>query len=150
MRQDPNIIMVGEIRDQETAEIAINAAMTGHLVLSTLHTNDAVTAIPRLTDMKVPTFLIASTINLIIAQRLVRKICQDCIESYNLDKSTIKELESQFDLVKLEKNLSDQGYLSGKQNIRSILFYRGKGCQKCNDSGYKGRIDHEKSISWRA
>ncbi|HLD28065.1 MAG TPA: GspE/PulE family protein [Patescibacteria group bacterium] len=140
MRQDPNIIMVGEIRDQETAEIAINAAMTGHLVLSTLHTNDAVTAIPRLTDMKVPTFLIASTINLIIAQRLVRKICQDCIESYNLDKSTIKELESQFDLVKLEKNLSDQGYLSGKQNIRSILFYRGKGCQKCNDSGYKGRI----------
>lgn len=140
LRQDPDIVMVGEIRDLETAEISINAAMTGHLVLSTLHTNDAVTAIPRLIDMKVPTFLIASTVNLIIAQRLARKICKNCIESYNLDKETIKELEKQFDLDKLEKSLVTQGYLSKEQNIKSILFYRGKGCQQCNNTGYKGRV----------
>ena len=89
LRQDPNIIMVGEIRDQETAEIAIHAAMTGHLVLSTLHTNDAVTTLPRLVDMNVPAFLIASTTNVIIAQRLVRKICPNCIQSYKLDKQII-------------------------------------------------------------
>ncbi|MFA5029259.1 MAG: ATPase, T2SS/T4P/T4SS family [Patescibacteria group bacterium] len=140
LRQDPNIIMVGEIRDIETAEISINAAMTGHLVLSTLHTNDAVTAIPRLIDMKVPTFLIASTLNLVVAQRLVRKICKNCIESYKLDKKTIEELEKQFNLEKLEKNLIQQGYLNAKQSIKSVLFYRGKGCQQCGSTGYKGRI----------
>jgi len=140
LRQDPDIIMVGEIRDTETAEIATNAAMTGHLVLSTLHTNDAVTTIPRFIDMKIPTFLIASTINVIIAQRLVRKICKNCIESFNLDKKTIDELEQQFNLEKLEKNLSEHGYLDKKQSIKSILFYRGKGCQQCDNTGYKGRI----------
>ncbi|MFA6421983.1 MAG: GspE/PulE family protein [Candidatus Buchananbacteria bacterium] len=140
LRQDPDIIMVGEIRDTETAEIAINAAMTGHLVLSTLHTNDAVTTIPRFIDMQVPTFLIASTINVVVAQRLVRKICKNCIESFNLDKKTIDELEQQFDLDKLQKNLSQQGYLMKGQDFKSILFFRGKGCQQCGDSGYKGRI----------
>lgn len=140
LRQDPDIVMVGEIRDTETAEISINAAMTGHLVLSTLHTNDAVTTIPRFIDMQIPTFLIASTLNLIIAQRLVRKICKNCIESYNLDKKTITELEKQFDLDKLQKTLTKQGYLVKGQDIKSILFFRGKGCQQCNNSGYKGRI----------
>ncbi|HNP74944.1 MAG TPA: ATPase, T2SS/T4P/T4SS family [bacterium] len=140
LRQDPDIIMVGEIRDTETAEIAINAAMTGHLVLSTLHTNDAVTTIPRFIDMKIPTFLIASTVNVIVAQRLVRKICKNCIESFNLDKKTIDELEQQFNLKKMEKNLSDHGYLDKKQTIESILFYRGKGCQQCDNTGYKGRL----------
>ncbi len=140
LRQDPDIIMVGEIRDTETAEIAVNAAMTGHLVLSTLHTNDAVTTIPRFIDMKIPTFLIASTINVIVAQRLIRKICKNCIESFNLDKKTIEELEKQFNLEKLEKNLAEQGYLEKKQSLKSILFYRGKGCQQCNNTGYKGRI----------
>jgi len=140
LRQDPNIIMVGEIRDGETADIAINAAMTGHLVLSTLHTNDAVTTIPRLTDMNVPTFLIASTVNVVIAQRLVRKICKHCIESYNLDKSSLKELEQRFDLKQLAIHLSDQGLLLKGQDIKSILFYRGKGCNQCGDSGYKGRM----------
>ncbi len=140
LRQDPNIILVGETRDTETAEISINAAMTGHLVLTTLHTNDAVTAIPRLLDMNIPTFLLASTINLIIAQRLARKICKNCIESYNLDKKTITELEKQFDLDKVEKSLMSRGYLSKDQNIRSILFFRGKGCQICNNTGYKGRV----------
>lgn len=140
LRQDPNIIMVGEIRDGETADIAINAAMTGHLVLSTLHTNDAVTTIPRLTDMNVPTFLIASTVNVVIAQRLVRKICKHCIESYNLDKKSLKELEQRFDLKRLAEHLTSQGLLIKGHDIKSILFYRGKGCQQCGDSGYKGRM----------
>lgn len=140
LRQDPNIILVGEIRDNETADIAINAAMTGHLVLSTLHTNDAVTAIPRFIDMGIPTFLISSTLNVIIAQRLVRKICRNCIESYNLDAKTYKELEKDFNISELEKNLSQQGFLIKKQKIKDVLFYRGRGCQQCNNSGYKGRL----------
>lgn len=140
LRQDPNIILVGEIRDNETADIAINAAMTGHLVLSTLHTNDAATSIPRLTDMNVPTFLISSTLNLIVAQRLVRKICKNCIQSYNLDKKGIAELEKDFDLSEIEKNLLDIGLLGKKQKLKNTLFYRGRGCQQCDNSGYKGRI----------
>jgi len=140
LRQDPNIILVGEIRDNETADIAINAAMTGHLVLSTLHTNDAVTSIPRLTDMNVPTFLISSTLNIIIAQRLVRKICKNCIESYNLSAKAYAELEKQFDIKNLEKNLNQLGFLAKQQKIKNLLFYRGRGCQQCNNSGYKGRL----------
>ncbi|MFA6594437.1 MAG: ATPase, T2SS/T4P/T4SS family [Candidatus Buchananbacteria bacterium] len=140
LRQDPNIILVGEIRDNETADIAINAAMTGHLVLSTLHTNDAATSIPRLTDMNVPTFLISSTLNLIIAQRLVRKICKNCIESYNLDKKSIAELEKEFNLSEVEKSLLDLGMLGKKQKLKDTLFFRGRGCQQCDNSGYKGRI----------
>ena len=140
LRQDPNVILVGEIRDNETADIAVNAAMTGHLVLSTLHTNDAVTAIPRFMDMQIPTFLISSTLNIIIAQRLVRKICKNCIESYKLDAKSYKELADQFDIADLEKTLSRQGFLVKKQKIKDLLFYRGRGCQQCNNSGYKGRM----------
>jgi len=140
LRQDPNIILVGEVRDNETADIAINAAMTGHLVLSTLHTNDAVTTIPRLLDMQVPTFLIASTLNMIIAQRLVRKICKNCIQSYNLDAKTYSELERQFNMPELEKTLGKLGFLDGKQKMKEVLFYRGRGCQQCDNTGYKGRI----------
>ena len=110
LRQDPNIIMVGEIRDQETAEIAIHAAMTGHLVLSTLHTNDAVTTLPRLSDMGVPAFLVASTTNVIIAQRLVRKICPNCIQSYKLDKQVIEELMQQLDVENIMKLLKKENY----------------------------------------
>lgn len=141
LRQDPDIIMVGEIRDNETAEIAVHAAMTGHLVLSTLHTNDAITTLPRLGDMNIPSFLIGSTTNIIIAQRLVRKICQECVESYNLDKATIKELEKQVDLEKIIKKLEkEKVIIPGKQTIETLLFYRGKGCRRCNKEGYKGRI----------
>ncbi|MDD5291130.1 MAG: GspE/PulE family protein [Patescibacteria group bacterium] len=141
LRQDPNIIMVGEIRDQETAEIAVHAAMTGHLVLSTLHTNDAVTTLPRLSDMGVPSFLIATTTNLIIAQRLVRKICPNCIQSYNLDKQAIEELNKFLNVGNLLKTLEkEKAIVSSKSGLESILFYRGKGCKKCNNSGYKGRI----------
>lgn len=141
LRQDPDIIMVGEIRDQETAEIAVHAAMTGHLVLSTLHTNDAPTTMPRMAEMGVPTFLISSTVNAIMAQRLVRKICPNCIQSYNLDEETIHELEKQLDieniLVTMEK---EKSILSAKKGLKSILFYRGKGCKRCSNAGYKGRI----------
>ena len=141
LRQDPNIIMVGEIRDQETAEIAIHAAMTGHLVLSTLHTNDAVTTLPRLSDMGIPAFLVSSTTNIIIAQRLVRKICPNCIQSYKLDKPIVDELKQQLDLENIMKTLEEKKIIvNAKQGIESLLFYRGKGCKQCSNSGYKGRL----------
>jgi len=141
LRQDPDIIMVGEIRDQETAEIAVHAAMTGHLVLSTLHTNDAATTMPRLSEMGVPSFLIASTVNVIIAQRLVRKICPDCIQSYNLDSETITELEKQLDMGSILETMEKTKFIiDAKKGLKSILFYRGKGCKRCNNTGYKGRI----------
>lgn len=141
LRQDPNIIMVGEIRDQETAEIAIHAAMTGHLVLSSLHTNDAVTTLPRLSDMGVPAFLVASTTNLIIAQRLVRKICPDCIQSYKLDKPMIEELKKQLNLENIMQTMEERKIIiDAKHGIEALLFYRGKGCKQCANSGYKGRI----------
>jgi type IV pilus assembly protein PilB len=141
LRQDPNIIMVGEIRDQETAEIAIHAAMTGHLVLSTLHTNDAVTTLPRLSDMGIPAFLVSSTTNIIIAQRLVRKICPNCIQSYKLDKQIVDELKQQLDLENIMKTLEEKKIIiNAKQGIESLLFYRGKGCKQCSNSGYKGRL----------
>jgi type IV pilus assembly protein PilB len=141
LRQDPNIIMVGEIRDQETAEIAIHAAMTGHLVLSTLHTNDAVTTLPRLSDMGIPAFLVASTTNVIIAQRLVRKICPNCIQSYKLDKQTIAELKQQLDMENIMLTLEKKKIIiEAKRGLESLLFYRGKGCKQCSNSGYKGRI----------
>lgn len=141
LRQDPDIIMVGEIRDNETAQIAVDSAMTGHLVLSTLHTNDAIMTIPRFAEMEIPSFLISSTVNVIIAQRLVRKICPNCIESYNLDKDAIKNLEKQINVPTLLKRLEEEGTLSGKrQSLDSILFYRGRGCKQCNDEGFKGRM----------
>ena len=130
LRQDPNIIMVGEIRDSETAAIATNAALTGHLVLSTLHTNDATTAIPRLFDLGVQPFLVSATINAVIAQRLVRKICRNCIESYKLPNETKSAIERQF------KNSS----LKKKNYSVPAELYRGKGCKICNYTGYKGRV----------
>ncbi len=140
LRQDPDIIMVGEIRDNETAEIAIHAALTGHLVLSTLHTNDAPTSLPRLSEMGVPAFLVATTAKVIVAQRLVRKICQDCIESYTLTKTELAKLEKEINLVSVLETLKKEGLLSDKQSKESLLFYRGKGCKKCGSSGYKGRV----------
>lgn len=128
LRQDPNIIFVGEIRDSETAGIAVNASLTGHLVLSTLHTNDAATALPRLIDMNVEPFLVASTVNVIIAQRLVRKICEICKSTRTITKE------------ELLKNLPQEAvskYVGGKTNI---IIYQGGGCKICNMTGYSGRI----------
>ncbi|MFC1626648.1 GspE/PulE family protein [Patescibacteria group bacterium] len=123
LRHDPDIIMVGEIRDKETAEMAIHSSLTGHLVLSTLHTNDAASTIPRFLDMGAEGFLVASTVNLVIAQRLVRKICTNCIEPVVPSKEAMEYLRR---VLKTE-DLSDK-------------FYKGKGCNECNKKGYRGRI----------
>jgi len=131
LRQDPNIIMVGEIRDQETASMATHAALTGHLVLSTLHTNDASSALPRLINMGVEPFLITSAINCIMAQRLVRKICPKCREEYKIPEATVHEIKEYIDK---SQNAEIKAYAN-----KDIKFFRGKGCDDCVD-GYKGRI----------
>lgn len=130
LRQDPNIIMVGEIRDRETAEIAVQAALTGHLLMSSLHTNDAPIGIPRLFDLNVPPFLVSSVLNLLIAQRLVRKTCQSCLYSYEAGPD-------------LQKVILDQLRLTGTEGeeLRSPkVLYRGAGCPFCGMTGYRGRF----------
>jgi type IV pilus assembly protein PilB len=130
LRQDPNIILVGEIRDKETANISIQAALTGHLLLSSLHTSDAPTAIPRLFDLDVPPFLVVSTLNLSLAQRLVRRVCQSCIYSYEPGEEIRKNIGDQFHIVGI-----------GKEESRiPKVFYKGKGCSACGGTGYRGRI----------
>ncbi len=121
LRQDPDIIMVGEIRDTETAEIAIRAALTGHLVFSTLHTNDAPSSINRLIDMEIPYYLVASATRLIMAQRMARKICQSCKEEINLTQQQVESLNAP------------------KELMRNIRAFRGVGCRECNDTGKAGR-----------
>jgi type IV pilus assembly protein PilB len=124
LRQDPNIIMVGEIRDHETAGIAINVALTGHLLLSTLHTNDPATTLPRLLDMKIESYLVASTVNIVIGQRLIRKICQNC-------KIQKKCRSAQ------EKILAD--FLNRSLSKKCEFLFCGTGCEACNFTGFKGR-----------
>lgn len=128
LRQDPNVIFVGEIRDSETAGIAVNAALTGHLVASTLHTNDSATALPRLIDMKVEPFLVASTVNIIIAQRLVRKICESCKIQLSLKRSSIEEI------------LPTDTAMKHFGNTENITIFKGQGCKVCHFTGYLGRI----------
>ncbi len=141
LRQDPNIIMVGEIRDRETAEIAAHAAMTGHLVLSTIHTNDAISTVMRLSEMDVPNFLIASTVNLVIAQRLVRKICPHCVQSYTLTDAQLDDIKKQYDVEQILQGLSKLNEdLSEVHSLKDITFFRGAGCARCFDTGYKGRL----------
>ena len=122
LRQDPNIVLVGEIRDFETAEIAIKAALTGHLVLSTLHTNDAPSTISRLMNMGIEPFLVATSVNLIQAQRLIRRICKDCKSEHHVPAEAL--VESGF----------------SKEEAAQLKTYKGSGCQKCNNTGYKGRV----------
>ncbi|HWP85322.1 MAG TPA: type IV-A pilus assembly ATPase PilB [Terriglobia bacterium] len=122
LRQDPNIILVGEIRDFETAEVAIKAALTGHLVLSTLHTNDAPSTISRLMNMGIEPFLVATSVHLICAQRLVRRICTNCKEEVQTPMQA----------------LLDAGFTP--EEAKTVKVYKGKGCEKCNNSGYKGRV----------
>jgi len=122
LRQDPDIIMVGEIRDFETAEIAVKAALTGHLVLSTLHTNDAPATISRLLNMGVEPFLITASVNLVLAQRLARKVCIDCKKEMELDHQALR----------------DMGFR--EEQLESARVFRGSGCQTCNNTGYKGRV----------
>ena len=119
LRQDPDIIMVGEVRDNETAQIAVEAALTGHIVLSTLHTNDAPGALPRMIDMGVEPFLLASSVSGIIAQRLVRRVCESCKTKFPAPESVLKVIGD---------------------GVRNVTLYRGKGCRACNSTGYKGRL----------
>jgi type II secretory ATPase GspE/PulE/Tfp pilus assembly ATPase PilB-like protein len=128
LRQDPDIIMVGEIRDEETARITVNSALTGHLVLSTLHSNDSISAIPRLLDMGVEPFLIASTVNIIVSQRLARRLCEHCKKEYTLEKN-----KEHLELLELREDL--QKYIKGSEKL-----YKAVGCQECNNTGYSGRI----------
>lgn len=128
LRQDPNIVFVGEIRDIETAGIAVNAALTGHLVLSTLHTNDAATALPRFIDMKVEPFLVASTVNIIIAQRLIRKICEMCKTSLTISKE------------ELSRNIPEEIIVKNFGNLPEYRIYHGQGCKICHNTGYIGRL----------
>jgi len=122
LRQDPDIIMVGEIRDAETAEIAVEAALTGHLVLSTLHTNDAPSTVTRLVEMGIEPFLVSSSVILVVAQRLARKICPYCKEPYQYPEEVLREV----------------GFTP--EEIKSLKTYRGRGCEKCDHTGYKGRV----------
>ncbi len=130
LRQDPNIIMVGEIRDNETAELAIHAGLTGHLVFSTLHTNNAWGAVPRLLDMQVEPFLLSSTLNLVMAQRLVRKICPDCRKEVKISPKAEERVKGEID--RMPPDFAKK--LKGK-----LKFYRGQGCSKCKNTGYIGR-----------
>ena len=125
LRQDPNVVMVGEIRDEETASIAVNAALTGHKLLSTIHTNDAATTLPRLLDMGIEPFLVASTVNIAIGQRLLRMLCQNCKEPVRITDGEFQALQESIPPEVLGDHRD---------------FFKGKGCDACNGSGYKGRM----------
>jgi len=135
LRQDPNIIMLGEIRDSETAALSVHAALTGHLVLSTLHTNTAIGAVPRMIDMGVEPFLLASSLRMVIAQRLVRRICENCREEIQISES-IKNL-----VMEEIKNISPEEIKKYEIDLSTGLhFFKGRGCEKCGKSGLKGRV----------
>nr|MDD3720764.1 GspE/PulE family protein [Candidatus Gracilibacteria bacterium] len=128
VRQDPDIIMVGEIRDKETATLAVEAALTGHLVLSTIHTNSATATIQRLINMGVETFLLSSALRMVISQRLMKKICQDCKKEIELPELILKKVrETLYPIM-------------DKSEVDNLVFYEGAGCDKCNGTGYKGRL----------
>jgi type IV pilus assembly protein PilB len=135
LRQDPNVIMVGEIRDGETAELAVHAALTGHLMFSTLHTNTAIGAIPRLIDMEIEPFLLASSLRIVVAQRLVRKICDNCKEEKKVPESVKQSIEKEIANVSTEELKKYKIDLS-----KEMKFYHGKGCDKCNGTGLHGRL----------
>lgn len=135
LRQDPNVIMVGEIRDGETAELTIHAALTGHLVVSTLHTNSSIGAIPRLIDMGIESFLLASSVRVVGAQRLVRRICTHCKEKVEISEKYQQYVHGFIDEIpkdEMEKYKLDAS--------KELFFYRGKGCDECGGTGYKGRV----------
>lgn len=134
LRQDPDTIMVGEVRDSETAELAIHAALTGHLMLSTLHTNDSFGAIPRLIDMGIEPFLISASLNIVIAQRLVRRVCQNCKTEITLPANLIADVQR--DIASLPED-ARPSWLDPKKPLQ---FFRGRGCARCENTGYKGRV----------
>jgi type IV pilus assembly protein PilB len=135
LRQDPNVIMVGEIRDAETAELAVHAALTGHLMFSTLHTNTAIGAIPRLIDMGIEPFLLSSALRMVIAQRLVRRICEKCKEEITVSATISNSVRKKIEKIS-PKELANYGI----DLSRELKFYHGKGCEVCNGTGLKGRV----------
>lgn len=135
LRQDPNVIMVGEIRDSETAELAVHAALTGHLMFSTLHTNTALGAIPRLIDMGIEPFLLASSLRIVVAQRLVRQVCANCRQEKSIPDSVKKAIKRE-----IEKISPDELKKYGVDAQTELKFYHGKGCDVCNGTGIKGRV----------
>ena len=140
LRQDPDVIMVGEIRDEETAELSINAGLTGHFVLSTLHTNSAIDVLPRLFDMKVEPYLLGSTLNTVVAQRLARKVCNDCKKKFDIADDILENVKKELRKVPeniIKERLADIG---GIENINKSMFYKGEGCSHCRRTGYSGRI----------
>jgi type IV pilus assembly protein PilB len=159
LRQDPNVIMVGEIRDGETAQLAVQAALTGHLVFSTLHTNNAATCLPRLLDMGIEPFLIASTVRVVVGQRLVRRLCIQCREVYEPSPEELKQLDVVFHLKEdgrmkyihqieaeaLEGNIGstekdDKKLSSTDSGITRLYKAHTEGCEACNHTGYRGRM----------
>jgi len=165
LRQDPNIIMVGEIRDGETADLAVQAALTGHLVFSTLHTNNAATCLPRLLDMGVEPFLIASTVRVVIGQRLVRRLCMDCRQAFAPDAALLKSIDKSLKLsdnggikrmheleeaalkdgigvsvTKEAKSKESETLSSTSSTVSRLWKANDAGCDTCNHTGYKGRI----------
>jgi len=136
LRQDPDVIMVGEIRDNETAELAIHAALTGHFLLSTLHTNDALGAIPRLLDMQVEKFLLGSTLNLVVAQRLARQTCPNCKVAEKLPTEIIEDMRQE--MAKLSPKIISVELPNF--DLDKAIFYKGQGCARCANTGYKGRV----------
>ncbi len=144
LRQDPDVIMVGEIRDEETAAISVNAALTGHLVLATLHTNDAASTIPRMKEMGVEPFLLGATVEMVIAQRLVRTICEKCKSTYILNLDQLKSLETKFNINEnLQEIVLELGTIHPevKQALEQnqLTLYKGEGCTTCSGTGFKGR-----------
>jgi len=141
LRQDPNIIMVGEIRDEETAELSINASLTGHLVLSTLHTNDALGAIFRLLDMKIERFLLSSTLKTVVAQRLARRLCEYCKKEETLPEETVKELSAELEgapLAAIKNELPDINSIA--EAFSHYKIYKAVGCPRCDNTGYANRV----------
>ena len=141
LRQDPDIIMVGEVRDRETAEIAVRTALVGRLLLSTLHTNDATAAVPRLIDMGVEPFLLASTLQLVVAQRLVRRLCEHCRESHSPSPADLATLRSRPDFDATIEALKKQGAVATTGDpLSRMLLFKGRGCRQCAGTGFAGRI----------
>lgn len=137
LRQDPDILMVGEIRDAETAELCIQAGLTGHLVLTTLHTNGALDAVPRLTDMGIDSFLLGSTLHTVVAQRLSRKICKKCKKEYELPEKMKEKIQDELKKIPIS---SLKAILGDEFDLNNLTFYKGTGCNYCGNTGYKGRV----------
>lgn len=140
LRQDPDVIMVGEIRDRDTAEVAVRAALVGRLLISTLHTNDTVSAVPRLIDMGVEPYLLSSTLTMVVAQRLMRSICTGCRESVAIDDATLARLRVRSDWPRIVEGLRERGILGrDTDDLSAMRMYRGAGCTRCGGSGFRGR-----------